>query len=196
MAATTPALRPELQDLVKQLTDIKEQARGMLEPSSPEVLRQRPSSGGWSVTECLEHLNITARTSLAIVEDACRDARQKGILAKGPYRPGFLERLFTRLLEPPIRLRIKTPKAYVPVVTLEPSRVYADFLSLRDALIGQLERIDGLDLNRLRVRSPFEKWLSYSVYGWLLIMAAHERRHLWQAQKVLQEVQPTQTGQV
>jgi hypothetical protein len=41
-----------------------------------------------------------------------------------------------------------------------------------------------LDLNRLRFRNPFIGLLRYSVATALLVIGAHDRRHLWQAEQV------------
>jgi hypothetical protein len=44
--------------------------------------------------------------------------------------------------------------------------------------------MDGLDVTTIRVTSPFNASLRYSAYSALHILAAHERRHLWQAERV------------
>lgn len=41
-----------------------------------------------------------------------------------------------------------------------------------------------LDLNRIRFRNPFIGLLRYSVGTALLVIGAHDRRHLWQANQV------------
>ena len=41
-----------------------------------------------------------------------------------------------------------------------------------------------LDLNRIRFRNPFIGFLRFTVGAGLLIIAAHNRRHLWQAEQV------------
>ena len=41
----------------------------------------------------------------------------------------------------------------------------------------------GRDLNRLKIVSPFGARLSYNVYSAFRVLAAHERRHVWQAER-------------
>ena len=48
--------------------------------------------------------------------------------------------------------------------------------------------MDGLDITRIRVTSPFNTSLRYSAYSALHILAAHERRHLWQAENVREQL--------
>jgi hypothetical protein len=43
-----------------------------------------------------------------------------------------------------------------------------------------------LDLNRIRFHNPFVATLRFTVGAGLLIIAAHNRRHLWQAEQVRQ----------
>ena len=48
--------------------------------------------------------------------------------------------------------------------------------------------MNGLDITGVKVRSPFARWLRYTLYEWLLVLLAHERRHLWQAERVLENL--------
>jgi len=43
----------------------------------------------------------------------------------------------------------------------------------------------GLAVDQVRVKSPVYGGVSYDVYGALRMLAAHERRHLWQIQQIL-----------
>jgi hypothetical protein len=43
------------------------------------------------------------------------------------------------------------------------------------------ERASGLDLNRLRLASAFNPRLKYNLFSRFHVLAAHERRRLWQA---------------
>ena len=60
------------------------------------------------------------------------------------------------------------------------------FLELRGRLRERLEAADGLDLGRVRVRSPFIPLLSVDLGSAFALVAVHERRHLWQARQVLE----------
>jgi hypothetical protein len=43
----------------------------------------------------------------------------------------------------------------------------------------------GLAIDEVTVESPVYARLSYNVYGALRMLAAHERRHLWQIEGIL-----------
>ncbi len=55
----------------------------------------------------------------------------------------------------------------------------------QEQFFDRLHRADGLDLARARVKSPVVSWLGFSLGAAFGLIAAHERRHLWQARKVV-----------
>jgi hypothetical protein len=40
------------------------------------------------------------------------------------------------------------------------------------------------------VASPFKESVTYNMYSLFWILVAHQRRHLWQAQQALKNIQP------
>jgi hypothetical protein len=62
--------------------------------------------------------------------------------------------------------------------------VITDFLGWQDQFLGRLKQADGLDLRRVRARSPVIAWLKYSLGISFAAYLAHQRRHLWQARQV------------
>jgi hypothetical protein len=63
------------------------------------------------------------------------------------------------------------------------------FARTHDQIRNLVDEVAYLDLNRLKFRNPLLPLLRVRVGTALLIMAAHERRHLWQAQRVREGVQ-------
>ncbi len=185
--ATVQTLAPELQALKNQILALEERAARLTAGVSDEALLRRPASGTWSIAECLDHLNITGRRSVALVDKAAAELRAKNLRSGGPFRPRLFVKLFIRATEPPARFKTKTGAAFVPGA-LEPDAVKREFLALQKEFLRQLEALNGLELSRARVRSPFAGWLSYTLYEWLLVLLAHERRHLWQAEKALERL--------
>jgi hypothetical protein len=48
--------------------------------------------------------------------------------------------------------------------------------------------VGGLNLGGAEIISPFAKNVRYSTYSAFVLIAAHNRRHLWQAERVLSEI--------
>ncbi len=55
---------------------------------------------------------------------------------------------------------------------------------LQQELQVRIDRSAGLALDRLRLVSPFDARVKYNLYATFCIIAAHQRRHLWQAEQV------------
>jgi len=58
----------------------------------------------------------------------------------------------------------------------------------QDRVQDLMGRSEGKPLDRARIISPFNASVRYSAYSALRILAAHQRRHLWQATRVRAEL--------
>jgi hypothetical protein len=53
-------------------------------------------------------------------------------------------------------------------------------------LANTISSAAGLAIDQVRVKSPVYARFSYNVYGALRMLTAHERRHLWQIEQILE----------
>lgn len=150
---------------------------------SEEDLQWRAAERRWSIVECLDHLN-SGWMALPRLDSKIGEARERGILGEGPYREPWLGRLYIRWVEPPVRLRVPAPKKFRPRVAPPSAEVVPRLLQLQDELIARVRASDGLDLGAIRMRSPISRRFRMSLAQWFAFLAAHERRHLWQAGRV------------
>ena len=145
----------------------------------------RPSPDSWAIGECLTHLNITSERFIPLIDDAIRDGRARGLEGNGPYGKGFIGWALQRFLEPPYKMKTKTRRTRS---LRSPWTRWRETLERFDYLQQELQvRIDrsaGLALDRLRLVSPFNARVKYNLYATFCILAAHQRRHLWQAEQV------------
>jgi len=143
----------------------------------------RPAPEKWSIGECLDHLN-TAWGVLSRFDRRIAEGRSRGLSGAGPFRAGLLGGLYIRSIEPPVRLRLPSPKLYRPRPDLRLEEVLPRFLQLQEQLQRRAEESQGLDLARLRLSSPVTRRFKMSLIEWFAFLAAHQRRHLWQARRV------------
>ena len=99
-------------------------------------------------------------------------------------RTGVLTRLFIRNLEPPYRLRFKVLSPLAPR-RLDFKSAWVAFEQSQAQLAKTIQFAIGLAVDEVRVESPVYARFSYNVYGALRMLAAHERRHLWQIEQIL-----------
>jgi DinB superfamily len=58
------------------------------------------------------------------------------------------------------------------------------FLACQDEVLQVIAAAKGLPLDRMKITSPFDHRVRYSVWSSFCANAAHQRRHLWQAERV------------
>jgi len=134
--------------------------------SAPSALRRGRAAEGWSIAQC--------------------NAIRQGLYGAGPFVYWWFARMFVRMLEPPPRLRVKTPALFQPPAERPRREIMAAFRAYQVQYIDRLRQANGLDLSRARVRSPAASWIFLPLGSGFAAMIAHERRHLWQAKQVMQ----------
>ena len=174
----------QLADVRRELQEARERAHHVAGLAGARW-SVRPSPARWSVAECLMHLNATSTAFLPRIREALDTAHRGGLTGREPYRLDFWGWALCKMLEPPARMRVKTPPSFRPSGPEPPEKVLADFDRLQDLLLQCVEASDGLPLGRLKVSSPFSARLRYNLYSSYRVVPAHQRRHLWQAERVL-----------
>jgi hypothetical protein len=166
-----------------ELNDATERARLLVEKVDGRRFTVRPDPSRWSAAECLAHLSLSAEEMLPALREAIdkapRDRKPRKI------RMDWLGALMRWFLEPPVRSRVKTAARFVPRSVRAKAETLAEFTSFQQKLIDTLHDARGLDLAGIRIVSPFDRRVKYNLYSAFRILAAHERRHLWQAEQAV-----------
>jgi len=182
------SLAPPLDPIRAQLEAASSRAQQIVGNLPPALLGRRPDQHSWSVAECLAHLSLTTDGYLPAIRQALEEGRSRHLLqSEGKFRMGISARILAWWLEPPYRLKSRTPAAFVPGVE-DPAAALPDFLHRQQQLLILLAQADGLALDRLRITSPFARQVRYNVYAAFCLIAAHERRHLWQAEQTARKL--------
>ncbi len=178
------SLSPSLASIRNELEATSARLHALTDTMDDATWRTRPGNAGWSVAECIEHLNLTSRAYAPILNEAIRDGRARGLTDNaGRNRLDFVGWMFVKMLEPPVkRMRVTTTPPFVPPSIDARPKVVAEYDELQGKLISFLAEADGLALSRLKVASPFNARFRYSVYSAYRMIASHQRRHLWQAE--------------
>lgn len=179
-------LPADLQRLLDQVDATEREARSVVEGLDHAAANWQPDDGrAWSVAQCLDHLAKLNVFYMEAVLPAARDAaaRQAGTFSS--VRATWMGRWFAQSLEPPVtrRFRVPTP-AVAPASDLDPAATLRAFEASHDGyreLVGLCARFDP---NRLRLANPFFRFVPMRMATILLVVPAHDRRHLWQARNV------------
>jgi hypothetical protein len=178
------ALAPEIEAFRVEFERLSGEADALVAPLTEAQFNWPPAPGAWSVAECIEHLNVTARLYLPKLDEGIANAIRRGLYADGPFTYNWIGRFVTRSMEPPARFRVKAPATFHPAPQRPRHDIMAAFRAYQVQYIDRLRQSNGLDLARAHVSSPAAKWLRIPLGSGFALMAAHERRHLWQARQV------------
>lgn len=178
-------LTAEIDDFRRQFEALSSDAEALVAPLTDAQFHWKPTPTSWSVAQCIEHLNVTARIYLPFLDEAIANAIRRGLYGPGPFRYNWIGRLFVFLLEPPARLRTRAPEAFQPIADRPRREVMAGFRAFQVQYVDRLRQANGIDLARARVRSPSPYWLRIPLGSAFALTAAHERRHLWQARQII-----------
>jgi hypothetical protein len=163
-------------------------ANGLAARLTMSQLTWQPKSGaGWSVVECLDHLAIATDVYLDAMEQGIAGARPGGPEAAVLHTHGWFSTKMVGDLEPPVRSKFPAPGKIRPRPTLIPEGILPQFLKAMNRASTVITNTAGKDLNSVRFRNPLIPVLRFTVATGFLIIAAHGRRHLWQAEQVAQE---------
>jgi DinB superfamily len=175
----------QLEGLVHQVENITLKARNLVSGRSQSELATSLEASSWSVVECLDHLTQTTNAFIPAISSAMPLAPR--LTRKRALRMGTLTRLFIRNLEPPYRLRFKVPTRLMPR-RRDSDSAWEAFEQSQAQLVKTIASAAGLAIDQVRVESPVYARFSYNVYGALCMLAAHERRHLWQMEQTLNDL--------
>lgn len=183
-----------IESVEQELNDATARARQLIESTDARHFTVRPHPSSWSASECIAHLNISTELFLPVLRQAIDDARGRGLTARGEPSMDLLGRILRWFLEPPVRSRVKTSAPFVPKAVRAKAESMAEFSSLQSKLLALVREASDLPLSQLKVVSPFDKRVRYNVFSALRIIAAHQRRHLWQGEQAVAELRRRQNA--
>jgi len=150
---------------------------------TPNQADWRPSSQSWSIRQCFDHLAQTNTIFADSLQEAVSRSKKSGG-STSQITPGWFGSFFVAKMEPPVTTKFKNPPKVTPSASGNIQDALAAFKKSHELVRKVLESSANVDLNRVRFRSPFLSILSFSVGTGLLTINAHDRRHIWQAERI------------
>ncbi len=175
----------QLEDVRAEFQRAKTEAERLTAGLDDAQVWQRPASGGWSMGECLAHLNLAGEPYAQKMTVVLADARGKARRGTGPFRFGVLGGRFVRSLSAESKSTFRAPAAWQPAPQPD---VLARFVRLQGDLLELIREADGLDPTRVKLSSPLSPLIRLNLFEALNLVAVHQDRHLKQAARVRQEL--------
>lgn len=175
-------LPQELQSLLDQIDACEREAATIVADMDDESVNRPASNGGWSVAQCLEHLTLMNEFYLRGWQEAVDEA---AAAQRGPFRglkPTPFGRWFAKSLEPPAKMKTKAIAAATPGRTMLTREVaLARYRASHDGYRHLVRSAGAVDVNRIVRPNAIINRVKMRLATVLLVIPAHDRRHLWQA---------------
>lgn len=148
-----------------------------------EATLNRPApTGGWSIAQCLAHLNSYGDYYLPLLSQAIN--HPSGRPAAGMFASSWLGTYLTRLMDPQTSSKqFKAVKRHIPPSNLAAHEVVATFIDQMETLLRLLRLAETVDLRAARIPLSVAGWVRLPLGDVLQFMIAHTDRHLQQARQ-------------
>ena len=171
------------QDLINNFlsitADVYKETKEFLKLSHHQ-LNWRPSERQWSVGECFEHL---IRTNGKYIPEYQKYSPSDYEYKHEVFKHSFVGKLLCNSMKPENKRKTKTRAPFNPLGSDIKDTIAKDFLHQSNDIVELVSKIEVSKL-KVTIRSPFSKYIRYSIGDSLMIMANHNLRHLQQAKQV------------
>ena len=149
---------------------------------SAEELLKPAANGGWSIAQCLWHLNSYGDYYLPKIKSRLA----KNYPANPNFKSTWLGSYFTRIMQPGVQMKkYKAFKDHVPAVELDAQNVVAEFIQQQEQLLSYLKQARQTDMNRVRISISLMSWIKLKLGDVFQFIIAHDERHMQQAKRNL-----------
>ena len=183
-------MHTQLQTILDQFDAAQARLHRLADDLTETRWAERADPVGWSVSECVAHLNLTSRAYLPLLRDGLEEASGREEPAPARYRRdpmGWMLSLGTGPVRRIGRFRlgaVRTTPDFVPESGLPKAQSITEFDRLQREQTALVREADGRPISRVWITSPFFQRLRYNLYSTFVILPRHQLRHVQQAERV------------
>ena len=149
-----------------------------------ERLTSRPTTGGWTVAQILEHLGMVESGVARLIAKRAGRAREAG-LGDEKSTESVLTSL-DRYVPQLAAVKMEAPETVRPRENVDPEEALGALETSRQSLRAAAATADGLSLGEIKHNHPLLGELN--LYQWLIFLGQHEVRHTRQIQRTLNSI--------
>ncbi len=160
------------------------EAIDLFQNQDEQALLKPAANGGWSVAQCLEHLNRYGNFYLPEL----RKSFDKNPIRKNVpwFKSSWVGYRFTRMMDPVTgKMKIGAFKKYKPQPALNAHAVVAEFIAQQEMLLLLLREARQIDLNKTLIPMSVAKFIRLRAGDVFQFLIAHNERHILQAKRNL-----------
>lgn len=174
-----------LQTVIEEADRNSQGAQQLVDGLSDNQMSWTSSPDRWSIAQCLDHLAITSRQFNSYFTTAITQGRQKWPVTSAlPYKPSWVGGWLIRQVVPETTRKVPAPKVFRPSQSALIEGALDNFLNQQSMFLGFVREAQGIDYNKVRLRSPVTPLMRYSLADAFVVTVVHGWRHLAQAKRV------------
>ena len=178
---------PWLASLEMQTEESIRDAVRIFQNMNEDALKRPSLTGGWSIAQCLAHLNSYGQYYLPRLQEVLEKGAQSGIYQT--YTSSWIGRYLIRITDPESGQRkLKAVKRHQPADTLPAFRIVAEFIEQQEDMLRLLRLAQKANVNHGRIPLSITSWVRLPPGDILHFMVVHTNRHMKQAKRNVQEV--------
>jgi hypothetical protein len=181
-------------ELVQQLeTNVRAQIQtvaGVFQHMDETLLNTPASDGGWSIAQCLEHLNSYGRYYIPQIQKAIAQEHRQD--AEEQVKSSWLGRYFTNMMKPSSTKhnKYKAFKDHIPALELDAYQVIAECMQQQYRLLEILDSVKHTHINTVKIKISIARLIRLRLVDVLQFIIAHNDRHLQQGLRQAQRLKP------
>ncbi|MDI9879683.1 DinB family protein [Flectobacillus longus] len=150
------------------------------------TLLQASHTAGWSVAQCLAHLNAYSDYYLRSFQEGM--STNEKFLQNHSIKSTWLGKLAIKSMHPETgKSKFKAMKGYIPDSELPALDVLDRFITHQKSLLEILRLAKDYQLNQIKIPISIAKFLSLRLGDALYFLIIHQERHILQAERNLRK---------
>jgi hypothetical protein len=147
-----------------------------------DILLRPSPTGGWSIAQCLDHLNSYGNFYIPHFKKGID--RKRNIPASDTFKSTWFGNYFTRMMHPDTgKKKFRALKNYTPSPILDARRVIAIFIEQQETMLGLLNESRSANLNTIRIPLSLTRLVTFKLGDAFQFLIAHNERHMRQAKQ-------------
>jgi hypothetical protein len=148
--------------------------------------RNEGSPDAWSVAQCFAHLIALNSDFFPVIDRIVRDGYKPTFKERLPLLPRLFGSMILKSVQPEASRKFKAVPRFQPSSSAIGGDIISKFRAHQRDVVDHMTMTERLDLRNIIITSPVASAITYSLLDAYKILVAHERRHMAQAQRVMQ----------
>jgi hypothetical protein len=158
-------------------------------PLSDNQLNWKPSTKGWSILECIEHIIVTGEYYLEEIENKFSRVKPESKPMDINFQSSLFGNFSANSMKPSnqgvIRYKMKTMKRMEPGQSIiDRTALFRRYEKYQQRILTIIERSKYYNINKIKITSSIGKLLRFNLGNTIRFVVAHNQRHIQQALNV------------